>query len=345
MALKNYSSESEKLFIIVITALFLILSFIVIKDIIILIIFSFILAYFISPIYNYFLKYIKNERICSILTLFSATSIIFIPIVLLTYFLILNLIKILVEYKEYVENPELLNIMLNNFFEKFTNSNILTTINFSEYFTAIVIFIADFAKNFFSSLPKMLFYFLIMLFIVYYILIYSKHLLSKLNEYLPLSLKKQNEIIRNIKKNLRVLFRGYFFTGLLQTMVAVLGYYIFDAPNLLILAGFTLFVSLIPYLGTPLVWVPVSLYMILIGNSVNGIGLLLYGTFLISTIDNFIRPILMSDKETISPPLVFVGFIGGMLSFGIAGIILGPIIISISIILLKYLTEYYQTKA
>ena len=84
MAIK-YSSESEKIFIIIITTLFLILSFIVIKEIIILIIFSFILAYFISPIYNYFLKYIKNERICSILTLFSATSIIFIPIILLIY--------------------------------------------------------------------------------------------------------------------------------------------------------------------------------------------------------------------------------------------------------------------
>ncbi len=344
MAIRTYSKESEKNFLFLVTIIFLILAFIVIKDIFILIIFSFIISYFISPINKFFFEKTKNERISALLTLISATSVIFIPIVLLSYFLILNLIKILVQYKEYVENPQLLNIVMSGFFEKFTNSNILTSIDFSQYFSTVALFIADFAKAFFSSLPKTIFYFLIMLFIVYYILIYNQKILSNLNNHIPLSLRKQNEIIRLIKKNLKVLFRGYFFTGLLQTIVAVIGYIIFGAPNILIISFLTLFISLIPYLGTPLIWVPISLYMILIGNSVSGSGLLLYGTFLISMVDNFVRPILMSDKETISPPLVFVGFIGGMLAFGITGIILGPIIISICIILLKYTKEYYEIK-
>ena len=105
----------------------------------------------------------------------------------------------------------------------------------------------------------------------------------------------------------------------------------------------TFIASLIPYIGTPLIWVPLGLYMIFTGD-LGGYGILIAGTLVISTIDNFIRPILMSDKDTIAPPLVFIGFIGGLFAFGIEGIILGPIIISITSILLRYLKEFYEIK-
>ena len=114
---------------------------------------------------------------------------------------------------------------------------------------------------------------------------------------------------------------------------------------ILIITFLTLITSLIPYLGSPLVWVPVSFYMIIIGDTFGGLAILLYGTFVISMIDNFVRPVLMSDKETISPPLVFIGFVGGLFAFGITGIILGPIIISITFIFLKYVKEYYSIKS
>ena len=81
--------------------------------------------------------------------------------------------------------------------------------------------------------------------------------------------------------------------------------------------------------------------MIMIGKTSGGIALFLYGVFIISTIDNFVRPVLMSDKDTLSPPVVFIGFLGGFITFGISGIFLGPIIISVTITLLKYLREYY----
>ena len=142
---------------------------------------------------------------------------------------------------------------------------------------------------------------------------------------------------------MKVLFKGYFLTGLIQTFVAAIFYIIFGAPNVLILIFLTFIASLIPYIGTPLIWVPLGLYMIFTGD-LGGYGILIAGTLVISTIDNFIRPILMSDKDTIAPPLVFIGFIGGLFAFGIEGIILGPIIISITSILLRYLKEFYEIK-
>jgi len=341
---KNFSKTSEKVFITIITIIFLIITFFLIQNIFFLIVYSIILAYFLNPIYQFYLKKLKNKSLSSLLSLVTVTIGFLIPLALMSYFLILNLVRLVLEYKVFIENPDLLNSIVNEFLAKLTNSNILSSINFSDLMNSLVIFIVDLSKNFFSSIPKTIIYLLIILFITYYILVYNKRIFQNLNEYLPLSLKKQNEILNNIKKNIKVLFRGYFLTGLIQTGVALIGYIMFGVPNLLIVTFLTLIVSLIPYLGTPLIWVPISFYMIINGNEVNGIGLLIFGTLFISMVDNFVRPILMSNKDTISPPLVFIGFVGGMITFGIGGIILGPLIISITAILLRYLKEAYELK-
>lgn len=341
---RRYTKESEKWFILAISAIFLVLAFLVIKPILGVIIVSAISAYFLFPVYQFYLKKTNNERLAALLTLFSGTFAILFPLALMSYFLILNLIKLVLQYQIYIENPDVLNSVLSEFFTKFTNSNILSTLDFSELFNTLVLYILNFTKDFTTGIPTAIVYLLISMFISYYILTYNRKLLKSFNNYLPLSFKKQDEILTNITKNLKVLFKGYFLTGIIQTVVAFIGYIIFGAPNILIITFLTLLTSLIPYLGSPLIWVPVSFYMIVIGNTFGGVALLLYGTFVISMIDNFVRPVLMSNKETISPPMVFIGFIGGLFAFGISGIIIGPIIISITFIFLKYLVEYFKFK-
>lgn len=344
MNTRRYSKENEKKFILVISIFFVLLTMYMMKDIFFILIFSLILAYFLFPIYKFYFEKTQKPRMSSILTLLTSTICLFLPLALLAYFLILNLVKLIVQYKFYIENPDVLNNIIYTFMEKFTNSEIFSAIDFSELLNNFVLYILTVSKSFFSSIPEMLLYSFIILFIVYYILVYNREILSALNEYVPLSIKKQNEILRNISKNLDVLFRGYFLTAIIQTGVALIGYIIFGVPNLVIIVFLTLITSLVPYLGTPMVWVPVSFYMMVTGNEFNAVGLLLYGAFVISLVDNFVRPILMSDKDTISAPLVFLGMIGGTFAFGIAGIILGPIIISITAILLRYLKESYEFK-
>jgi len=341
---RKYSQSSEKNFLLLITIIFILLSFYLIKGIFSLILYSFILSYFLYPVYSYFISKIKNERLSSIVTIMSVTVVLFIPLALLIYFLILSLIKLVVEYRVYLENPDILNISIEKFIEHFSNSTIFSGVNFSDYFSIIVSYILDVSKTFFSSLPIVILNFFIVMFITYYILVYNKKMLKTINEYLPLGFKKQEEILNNLAINLKVLFKGYFLTGVIQTLVALFGYLIFGVNNLLIVLSLTLFASLLPYIGTPLVWVPISIYMILTGNETGGIGLLIYGTLVISMVDNFLRPVLMSSKGSISPPLVFVGFVGGLLAFGISGIILGPIIISITSIFMRYLKENFEIK-
>lgn len=339
MVAKNYTKGTERNFIFFLSILFVGLTLFVLKDILSIIIYAGILSYFLYPLHKYFLEKTNKNPLASILTITTATIGFLLPLTLLFLFLVLSLLKLVAKYQEYIKNPDLLNAALYSTLETITNSSILSSFDFSNSLSSLVTLIIDYAESIFSSIPSAPFSLFVILFITYYILIHNKTIFKTVNHYLPLSLKKQNEILNNIQKNIKVLFRGYFLTGLIQTLVAVFGYIIFGVENILIITFLTFITSLIPYLGSPMIWVPVGFFMVLTGDTVGGIGLLMYGVLVISMVDNIIRPKLMSSKDTISPPLVFIGFIGGMLAFGLEGIILGPIIISITTILLKYLSE------
>ncbi|MFT4244096.1 MAG: AI-2E family transporter [Candidatus Woesearchaeota archaeon] len=345
MSLQRYTKNAEKNFILALTALFLFLTFLVIADILQVLILSIILAYFLYPLYIGFLARFSSKSASSILTLTCATLGFFLPLMFLFYFIILRMGLLVLDYREYVENPELLNEFLVTALFQITNSKIFESFDISGLVISLVQFIGNWVQGLIESIPLILLNFFIILFVTYYLLIYSKEIFESLNDYLPLTRRKQDEIFRNISKNIQVLFRGYFLTGLIQTAVAAIGYIVLDLiygfPNLLIIIFLTLIVSLVPYLGTPMIWVPMSIYYFIIDLPEAGTLLFIYGLTVISLIDNFIRPILMSHKETTPPPLVFVGFVGGIFAFGIIGLIIGPIIISISMVLLKFIREEY----
>ena len=188
----KYTKKVEKNFLLTVTILLLIVTAYLIKDIFSLIIYSLILSYFLYPLYNYFYIKFENKRIASLLTITTSILFLFIPLALLSYFLILNLIKLVVEYGEYLENPDILNTQIEKIVSEFTNSSLFANVDFSVILNRLVAFIVEISRNFFSSIPKYIAYFFIIIFITYYILIYNKEILRLLQEYVPLSIQKQN---------------------------------------------------------------------------------------------------------------------------------------------------------
>ena len=129
---KRFSKEMEMYFIISASILFLILTVFTLKGLFSVIVFSLIISYFLYPMYKYFENKINNKKLSSLLTILTMTLLIFVPFALLSYFLILNIIKTTLQYNTYIENPQILNDVFVSFLEKFTNSTVLSSINFSE---------------------------------------------------------------------------------------------------------------------------------------------------------------------------------------------------------------------
>ena len=334
----------EKKFLTWTVVVFLLFTIYILSSLFSLIVFSFIFAYFLNPIHDFFKKKIKNNSASAIITLLSATFGILFPFFFLLYFIILNLLKQFIIYLDYIKDPITLYENISSFFSGKISPQVLDLIDFGSFFSKIIGFLGDYTQAFFSKLPLIILGMVIVLFLTYYILIYKQKILDWYFLYLPLRKKHLEEFLERLSINIKTLFKGYFLTGVLQTFVAFIGYVIFDVPNILIFTFLTFIISLIPYIGTPLIWVPLSIYLVFSGQQIAGVGLFIYGLSIISLVDNFVRPILMSSKETIPPALVFVGFIGGLFTFGISGIILGPIIIFVFLIFLGYLFEDIKKK-
>ena len=110
-------------------------------------------------------------------------------------------------------------------------------------------------------------------------------------------------------------------------------------PNALLLSLLAVVAGVFPIIGTGLVWIPLLIYLFIAGNTLSAVGVLLFGT-LSSSLDNLVRPLIVSKMTKLNSSIVLIGMIGGLLMFGVLGIILGPLILSYLLILL----EFYRKK-
>jgi predicted PurR-regulated permease PerM len=111
-------------------------------------------------------------------------------------------------------------------------------------------------------------------------------------------------------------------------MLAGLGYAVAGAPSPILLTLMTLLIALIPF-GTPFAWGGVAIWMLAKGQTVPAIGLILWGVFVVSWIDNIIRPMVISGATKVPFLLIMFGVLGGLGAFGMVGLFIGPVILAV----------------
>jgi len=126
---------------------------------------------------------------------------------------------------------------------------------------------------------------------------------------------------------------GILGTALAQSVLALIGFWIAGVPGAMLLGLLTFFLSIVP-MGPPLVWAPAALWLFAQGETAWAIFLVVYGMVIISSIDNVIKPYLISRGGALPLLLVFMGVLGGLLAFGFIGVFLGPVILAIAYALL-----------
>jgi predicted PurR-regulated permease PerM len=112
--------------------------------------------------------------------------------------------------------------------------------------------------------------------------------------------------------------------------MAALGFFIAGVPGAVLLAVLTFFLAVILPFGPPLIWVPASLWLFAQGETGWGVFMLIWGVLCISSVDNVVRPYLISQKSHMPFALIFCGVIGGALAFGLVGIFLGPTLLAVA---------------
>jgi predicted PurR-regulated permease PerM len=127
---------------------------------------------------------------------------------------------------------------------------------------------------------------------------------------------------------------GILGTAIAQALVAGLGFWIAGVPGAVLLSVVTFFFAVIPF-GPPMVWLPAALWLFAQGRPGMGVFMLIYGTLCISSVDNFLRPYLISQGSKMPFILIFCGVIGGALAFGLVGVFLGPTLLAVGFRLIE----------
>jgi predicted PurR-regulated permease PerM len=156
---------------------------------------------------------------------------------------------------------------------------------------------------------------------------------------MPFSKEIEKKIVDQTKMITTSVVYGQVIIGLIQGAVAGLGLFLFRVPNALLLTVIMCVAGIFPIIGTAIIWVPITLFLLIEGNLTAAIGVAIFG-FFSSIVDNFLRPIIVARKSKIHPAFLLVGMIGGLYTFGVLGFILGPLILAYLLILF----EVYQSK-
>jgi len=158
----------------------------------------------------------------------------------------------------------------------------------------------------------------------------------------PLSSKQELQIVNGFQSISSTTFVGTFGTAFIQGVLGGILFWFYDYSFLLLGIAMA-FASLIPVVGTFLVWGPIGIFLILSGSLVGGSVLMIFGA-LIGFSDNIFRPLIMKGGSAIHPGIMFFSIIGGLLAFGFFGMIYGPIIIAITTIILDIYYDDYGKK-
>ena len=122
---------------------------------------------------------------------------------------------------------------------------------------------------------------------------------------------------------------GILGTALAQALVAGLGFWIAGVPGAVLLSVLTFFFAVVPF-GPPLIWGPAALWLFTQNETGWGVFMIIWGLLAISSVDNLLRPFLISQGTKMPFALIFVGVIGGALAFGLVGVFLGPTLLAVA---------------
>lgn len=176
--------------------------------------------------------------------------------------------------------------------------------------------------------------FLMMLFALFYFIRDGEKFFKRILHLIPLSGSLKSEIYQHFKTVSESAFYGTFLTALAQGVLGGIGFSIVGFQAL-VWGVIMVFFSLIPVVGTALIWVPAAIILFVSERVVAGLFLIAWGIMVIGGCDNVIRAVFMRGKSQLHPLLIFFSLIGGMLAFGPLGVILGPLAMVLVIALLQ----------
>ena len=326
------TSENVKRFVVGgLILLIFVLAFLMLRPIIIPIIFGLLAAYIFSPVYKRVHRATKKKNLSAFLMILCFAIILVVPIVYIVPELVNQIFEMFVKFQDF-------NIysLVTRFVEGDTGISIAANIDniISQGFSTLL----NQFKDLIMDLPSMILKFSVFLFTFFFAVRDTEALKQYVSSLSPFSKNLEKKLMNEFRGITNAIVFGQVLIGIIQGLALGIGLFFLGVPNVLLLTFVACVVCIIPLIGSWIVWLPTSIFLFMNDRIFSAIFLLLYGMLFVGTIDNFLRPYILSKQSKLPVAMSIIGTIGGLYFFGIAGILLGPLILAYAMIII----EFYQ---
>ena len=303
------------------------------------------------PIYTKLKSKVKSEILASLITTLLVVFFLLIPSVMIVAVFtnqLIQLYPILIEHVSQADNFESFIKsfpFLSSLYEKIekitTNFNLDLHTAIKNVVAIVLDFLVSQGKNIFINFTLILIGIAFISITVFFLFKDGHLLYKKIYSLIPLPEKEKNYIIKSSYNAIQGVILGSVFTAIAQGILSFIGYYFAGVNFALFWAILTFFVAFFPIGGAALVWVPIAVYLFFTKGIIVGVLFSLWGTFVISTVDNIIKPIVIGEKTNLHPIIFVLAILGGLNLFGFVGLFIAPIIVVVIDNLLNIYKERY----
>ncbi len=321
----------------VFVAILLIFAYIILKPIFLAILFGLVLAYMFYPLNNLILKLFRNKSLTAVLTCIIVFSLGFIVI----WFLIPILIRQIFDAYISLQAFDIIGFLKKVFPPLFSSQQVTATIesSYNSFLVNAVNSSMTKLTSLINDLPTFAIKTIIVIVVFFYSLRDGDKILDMIRDSLPFKRDTTNRFIFKSGQVTYSVIYGRIIIGIAIGLLAGVGFYIAGVKNVVLLSFLAMIMSILPMIGPWVIWGPVVIALFISGHNNSALFLLIYSLVVVMLFENVATPLLVSKQSKIPTSLTFIGILGGLLVFGLFGIIIGPLIMAYLMVLFEIYRE------
>lgn len=340
--MKDKQKVYQFISVLFITAVMVYLCWVMIKPFLSIILWASVLVIIFYPLYKKILSKVKRQSISSILSIIIVLICFILPLAGITGMIVneaaglatttyakaQELIKDPSRGQKFIDIYNFVNQYVN--IEKFINSDELKGF-LAKVSGAVLQGTIDFLGGFAGTLVSLFF----ALFTMYYLFRDGDKIVKRLPEIMPIEKEQTTALLDKISNSINASIYGTLFIAAIQGTMGGLMLWILGVPSPVIFGVLMMILAILPMGGTGFVWVPIVIVFIILGDYTKAVILTAYGLLAIGMIDNFLMPKIVGKRTKMHELYIFFSVLGGIQVFGLLGLFLGPVVLSITLGLLS----------
>jgi predicted PurR-regulated permease PerM len=292
----------------------IVLSFLLLKPILLSIIAGFLLAFIFSPIYNLLHKGIKSKGAPAVILVLLLFTIILLSLWFFTPILIDESIKLYRASQQLDIVTPLKNLLPSLFKSSGFSQEVANAVH--SFITNLTNSLMNYLSGILLELPNIAAQILVIFFTFYYALRDKEMIIGYIKSLLPFSKEVEKRLFDSTRDITSSVLFGQILIGLVQGIILGIGFFIFGIANPLLMTVLAIFLCALPIVGPSFVGIPIAIFLLIGGNTVSAVGILIF-TAISSLSDHFTRPLFVAKRAKLHSGLVIIGMVGGFILFGI----------------------------